>query len=377
MALINAPWSPHKTPKHVHEIKLTATDFEIQRQLEQHHEHATETLQHYIDKGTASIQIAHLCLETFFNSLQKMPLLERKEQIRARRAGARTLHWLWDRKLHLRTVFLGNYPFRELLFYFLVAEDLDDYITGWLKAEAAETLPKNLRGWRGMLIMDFIRAKFVVDGDGNSALDCYFSMWNRINAFPMQRGLGEGRGEKSQDSPSMWPATVYLCRVLPSRRSLDISAQRYDNLLAILRGYRSKGSEQYHVAKLELWHPSGPRAETALALLRSHYDDDKETFLNTTDTKAPSERQSENLYYFLARTAVVLKQNGRLEDAKWIATIVEKKFPNKTAGLWKAGARRRPATDLYDRRLRSRSLVQCSRVSGHRDGLLQIRYHVS
>ncbi|KAK5731733.1 hypothetical protein LTR17_011082 [Elasticomyces elasticus] len=153
-----------------------------------------DKFQKSVEEGKATIEDAQHCLLELQADLIRLPLDERRLQCQELKAGGKVLRWLWGmRKADYANIYDGpdGKAFAKLHTWFLVPEDLEEFVWKWLHIVAARMVEVRIPGkqWRetgrdfdwSQQILGGVadaRVQWSVDGTANSALET----WKRADS---------------------------------------------------------------------------------------------------------------------------------------------------------------------------------------------------
>lgn len=130
-------------------------------------------------------------------------------------------------------------------------------------------------------------------------------------------------------------AAVLLTKTFenPGPLSRNVDPARFDRYIHHAHLYYSGslgGDAEYpqlQIARLTLIHPSNPSAQPALALLKLVFSErGQDLRVQRYFTKAIDERSMHSHFFFMVRTAALLREHGH-KDADWVRSMTLKTYP--------------------------------------------------
>lgn len=333
-------------------------------------------LEKYQDRGAADTKIAALCLETYVTQLNNLTGAERREMLKIRRAGERTLAWLWRSGFHDTTEWVDD-PERRLssvMIPLLLEEGHEEVLWELLRSdlklgpqEIKKKLPAKLNSapthssvrsvrtfeyrWKLPFVYVIVSSKLRhnKDGSADSAIDAVVRLRNMVKASNLPVAY-------------LRPAILVARRLLRWKEGDPLLANtnpaKYDQLISTLaiRHEREAPLAQY----LQLIHPRCPNPEPLLKVLRAAaVDADLDGNDNawhpgyrvahaskdlTDGMLSPHHAKMSNGYRFMyLRLFVELKLRQKNQDAKWVREQIKEMWPDYAAYV------ERDAEALYSR----------------------------
>ncbi|MCJ1317072.1 hypothetical protein MMC15_002393 [Xylographa vitiligo] len=303
--------------------RIIEDDDEIPRNTVQHFEE-------HVRSGTASINLAKLCLETHLKSLCG---------VRARGANSKLLgkvsvvmlQWLWASGREENLKFLRDRKFVALLVPFLLLDGRDRHVHNWLLR-----LRSGLTGASVDLLEDgYIRENFgrqanivyslirfeVNYGSGlNSAvrefLDSVGSATEWVGRFP---DLRKTRPSSFVARRALYCAGNYIvCRLAPSQTTSGIDLVRYEKLVQNIESWSDNVSFDH--ARLALLHPTAPNPLISLQYIRQEMRDATQNY---------TRRQQSQAINLCLKTSKILLSKGQHMEARWVLDFVRRTFPQE------------------------------------------------
>lgn len=298
------------------------------------------TLDKYLSRPGASLEVLRVCLQHALQDMKKLPRRQRHKILSQRAVGRRILQYLWkDDPTWMQFVF-REVEARHHLVYFLIGEGAENLVIDWLFAElTAQHDEFDFAGnavWRGQLLRDAMWAHLMLDSvrSADEALRCYFQV---VDAKDKEQALhNHAVSLESHDGAvllgpilktSMWPATVELRRALGSGEFPKTNPELYSRFIAFMNGMKSRQDEtsrRYANALLHLRHPGAPNAAPAVAFFRRHHTNVPITDARSRLPSSPLARRT--FREFAHRTVSVAKENGTVVDLEWLKPLIVKLF---------------------------------------------------
>ena len=298
-------------------------------------------LEEYQEKGTATIPIAVLCLETFRESIASLPAEKQQEIVVQTGAGRRTLLWLWKNKLHETNAFADDQKLVDIMSAFVCKEGFEDYLWDWVKIDMAlgdqtqdryTASIKNVHycyRWKGHIIRAIVAEKLKSSHDhaADSALHAMF------RACDLKRAA---MARHSRHWIPLGAAGIFLYRALATPifgRWGNTDPGLYDRFVeSIDLCWDGKPLfAEFTKAQLLLAHPSSPSPLPALGFLKRLllYQplEGSESLLEIF--QSPRNLGGAQLRFnFMIRTAAQLQDDGRTSDADWVIAEASRLFPD-------------------------------------------------
>lgn len=111
---------------------LTPEGLRLQKTLASKAEDPISTLRSRLQAGTASPEVARVCLEVYFTQLLRLSRRDRRQQMCNDDVGALSLKWLWSEDHRWVGPVTEDVKSLEMMCYFAVAEGLDGLLVEWL-----------------------------------------------------------------------------------------------------------------------------------------------------------------------------------------------------------------------------------------------------
>jgi len=268
--------------------------------------------------GTATPEVALLCLQTYTEALYKIPQKERQSKIIAIQAGFNVLRWLWSSHYQDSDIFLRDKRLVNIMAEFLVAEGREETIWKWFERTEPRVLVEGQYiSPKAQILRALVRAHMIAGFNTGieAALRSFFRASERYRTedFP---GLAKYRLLRS--------AGLYLTRALQSS-SLSVESRPallllYDRFLQSSSSWAGPNSRPItlDVMVLKLRHPVFPDASDALAFVRSLRETPDHEFFS------PSLRSK--LLSTLFETVEVLQTKNLHDDAAWVMEFMRQNF---------------------------------------------------
>jgi len=240
-------------------------------------------------------------------------------------AGLKVLKWLVSSGLANDNSFLKDEKFAEILMEFVVAEELQELSWRWIK-RAFENSPQyltlsgreKLEARKDLVrpLMLLIKAEVSSSNNLDSAYLC------------ISRAAGYLKGmTSSQMMVVLGPPGSYLSYIT-GMKHLDYQApseSAFDSFLSLVPVI-SKDTG-YHFAHLNLYHPSHPSADGALSYLQKLDTSSPPNHLPRTIITGASTLR--NIIELGLTTAKFLIEKDRFDDADWVMTFLQSRFPEE------------------------------------------------
>ncbi|GAB7363120.1 hypothetical protein MBLNU230_g3410t1 [Neophaeotheca triangularis] len=300
-----------------------------------------ELLEDYERRGLATVEVAEACLKVYFEKLRSLNLEAQQELIRDRKAGLRTLNWLWNSKWHHSVEFVCNRLFIACLVQLLYREGAEKWVWEWLKTNDAISNDIDFRpdGWAdahnfGLRWKSYLVRYLVFAGlddpaqrskrSADTALDIYFKARELLKAAPSGVNV-DGRNTQTDH---LGLARMVLKAQLT--RFHDVYARtdpaRYDRFMHTwVEGREEKQPwAQYGTVGLKLFHPTRPETAPFLEFAESFWSKDA----NVKDRHAEKNIQAAYSKYYMAIWALhLLKGKG---DPKAYGSLYDTLQSNST-----------------------------------------------
>lgn len=281
----------------------------------------------YAAAGSATPEVALLCLETFKAAVykasdkeisDKVTEKDRQTKILETQAGFNVLRWLWSSSYQDSDIFTRDMRLVNIVVEFLVAEGREEMVWRWFeRAETRVLVQDKYVSPKASILRSLIRAHLSIDSGAGleAALQSYFraSDWYRAENAP---GLPLHR--------LLRPSGVHLTRAL---QSADLSAKSRPTLLLLYDRFLQSSSSWagsldnpviLDIISLKLRHPVIPDTSDALALVRSLRKAPEHAFL--------SSKSRSKLLGILFETVGVLQAKNNHDDAAWVMEYMREHF---------------------------------------------------
>ncbi|MCJ1385644.1 hypothetical protein MMC17_008767 [Xylographa soralifera] len=298
------------------------------------HSNAVEHFEEHVRSGTASIDLAKLCLQTYLKGFRGVGARRVDLKLPSKVSGI-MLQWLWSSGLEGNLNFLRDSKFVALIVPFLLVDGRDRHVYDWLLRLRSELTGSSLSTFEDSFIRDNFRmqANIVHNmiaseanyGSGlNSAIREFLrnvgstSEW--FNTFP---DLLRARTSNFNTRWALQRAGDYIVRrlaLLPTTSAVDLVG--YERLLQRIESW--SGNVSFDRAQLALLHPVAPNPLLSLQYIRKEMQD--ATHIYTPRQKS----QAINLCF---GTSEILLSKGQHMDARWILNFVRKTFPQEIGNL--------------------------------------------
>jgi len=298
-------------------------------------------LEEYHQAGAATIPIAALCLQTLQDTVKNLPTDLRMKRIQSHGAGRRTLLWLWRSSLYKIDAFTNSPNFMDPWAYFMIMEDLEEYLWEWLRLDTAGKDVQATQGsrsrrtvfpehrWKGRLLRSMVEAKlkapFTEKRSADAALNTFFK------ACDMK--LNSQATEHLRTFPLAAAGTAIHRRLVTNpERYIRTSPDHYDQFLTSIQSWSSGSIAELEIASLRLWHPRRPTGQPAYTLLRRILlppsqiaDIDRVVYKWILPPNHAGKRGWG--YRLTLQTASLLEEEGLHREAAWLEQQVSEYWP--------------------------------------------------
>lgn len=303
--------------------------------------HPADILQAAITRKEAPLDVVCACLQAYYELVKNLPRSQMLERINAKPITGVALKHLWSDDGEWAKFVTVAKQAQAWLCYFAVAEDLGDYIYDWLKcdipfAEGLHMSDYERIIWRGLLFRNLIKAHLAHarGAPADAALSLFYGFIDIRRQAWLPFGLTK-RGSTPEEAGlpqwltmSEWPASYELSQSLGKGTHPRTDAALYDRFLNHLEWRHQKGTslmQEISIARLHLYHPVHPSAQSALIFLRRLFEDKT---LKQVRALLPNDPGGLNvLRYTIAIAAQVAANNGAHDDAAWLARKKSELFP--------------------------------------------------
>ena len=277
--VLDAPSSKQSVP---HVKSLSPEGQHLLRRLRSQHESPAVALREHLEREQASTEIVRVCLEEYRARLTKHPRTARPRLIRQDKIGSLTLRWLWSQDMRWVTLMHQDIMFLTTLVYYLVAEELDEFVVGWIKAELPAGVSSmfsedSVDRWRGQLLRALIGAHLdlAFGGSADRALQALFRVRDGVTETRKAMGQLRDRPRHGFGYTSLWPAIIRVNRAIFESKMHATDPRLFERFLDLVlsKNVKSRGVAKADVAMLRLRHPTKPDPDPYLTFLRKHIGD--------------------------------------------------------------------------------------------------------
>ncbi|MCJ1417293.1 hypothetical protein MMC32_003635 [Xylographa parallela] len=295
---------------------------------------AVEHFEEHVRSGTASINLAKLCLETCLKSFRDVSA-RRIDLKLSSKVGVLMLQWLWSSGLERNLNFLRDPKFVAAIVPFLVVDGRDRHVYNWLLRLRSELTGTSL----SILEDDLIRENFRMQsnlvcnlilseinyGSGLNAairefLENVDSANEWVDTFP---DLRKARPSTFDARRILQRAGKYIVRrlvFLQTTSGIDVTG--YEKLIRSTESWSLKDS--FVRAQLALLHPVAPDPLLFLQYIR-------EEMGNAVHRYPPA--QTSQVIKLCLDTSNLLLSQGQHVDAQWVLHFLQETFPHKIGHL--------------------------------------------
>ncbi|KAI9793480.1 MAG: Saccharopine dehydrogenase [Candelina submexicana] len=274
--------------------------------------------------GTATAETAAFCLDTHQKTLRSSPDISIAKSMRASGAGSRVLRWMGSTGLTKSNEFLSNENLIVRLVPYLVAEERQAVIWGWLSRgivlhygvkpqirsnENVSSSDVNLTKDESLLLLQLVKAELNLGGGINAALTQFLRSVQERNAVNDCHEINISRGSRRTNIPrnALTRAGNFLVSVLtPNARAGTPSLELFDRLSRSVEKWAAEPT--LSLARLQAYHPTKPDPTPSLCYFKSL----------PPDSLPVPVRKRKLMITLLLETARLLLENGKLDDANWL-----------------------------------------------------------
>ncbi|KAK8192728.1 hypothetical protein M8818_007900 [Zalaria obscura] len=297
-------------------------------QLQTGQVHPVKVFEECVSSGSATVEIAILCLEAFLKSLATKTAQEYQHQIKEMAAGARTLRWMWSTDLEKILHRADRARLFDYLVLFLVKENRDEAVWELLTTETNSPSTESLKAisqaqkWRNDLLLSLMRAhcrshKSKEKGQVNALLAF-------LNALDI-------KASAPANSPlhhlNLAPAGTYLVNRSEHFSRMDSGRWAfcglYDRFIKSVPQWSTApgGSALHKQAILYLRHPYAPSASSALSFIQLLKASPDHPLLHPS-----TQQQKWKVLSFFFDTVQLLQKQGFADDAAWVIEFMRQHF---------------------------------------------------
>jgi len=297
-----------------------------------------ELLEEYHKHGAATIPIAALCLEKYHAQLDMLSEHDRAKVVDRRRAGTRTLEWLWQSGLHDTDGFVEDHRLINSMISLVLDEGNEEVLWKWLATDAK----------LGSQDRDFASGRLFMGTVNKKKQHFYQYRWKgRVFGQMVKALLDRGRRFKSADAAL--DAIVRYREALPDlplaqtitifKKAVDADGAHWTNTnVAKFDRFVQLGSNSGEVEILmqnfqglmNLHHPKYPAYQPYFEVLKQIFSSNPPpgSAILLDYMERPRQGQSQ-VYFFmrLLRTAVMLREDGLPSEADWVIRQAERLCP--------------------------------------------------
>ncbi|KAK5680647.1 hypothetical protein LTS10_007580 [Elasticomyces elasticus] len=337
------------------QVALTSAGLQLQRDLNNKTVDPVLILRHRLAEGTADLETARLCLDSYYQRLIRVPRKQRRQRMQDDDIGSLALNWLWSEDHRwVRAVTLDVQSLKHVCLL-SVAESSDDLLIEWLTKPLAladgESHDTDTHQWHGAVLRYVAEGCLMLDCDARAdeAIRKFFGVVDRVvSARHEQRSSGI---EPPLARTSLWPAQVVISRELATARYYRTNVELWDKFAqwSMHDGYQSGLAS----AKLAIAHPAKAELEPALSYVRRHLAPLSRCDFEKEFPTGSSSRSSMSL--FLRRIKdVALQQNRAIDDdyvEQLMRTLLDGQERTSLEAKWQEQARwMKPAARRKEKR---------------------------
>lgn len=304
-------------------------------------------LERYQESGAANVKIAMLCLQTYKSQLDDLSTSERQSMLKIRRAGERTLHWLWQSGFNDTAEYVDDkeHVLNSVMVPLLIEEGHEELLWKLLELDIklgppqvpGRLSPKATQGrrerfryrWKESVVHNIVVSKLQKD-QSDSADGAIDAVIRASRLTP----------EKSGGIQHRHTANILARRLLDhdERLLMNTNLSKYDLFIELHSEFNSKSFpvDQY----LELMRPLKPNPKPLVARLRVAFDDCGLTKPDAKD-RLRDQMLDRNHTTFHAyglmfpRLIAALRLQKNFEDAGWVTQLYLTVRPEERAHVEK------------------------------------------
>ncbi|MCJ1403112.1 hypothetical protein MMC11_006335 [Xylographa trunciseda] len=301
--------------------------------IEDSNRNTIENFEEHISSGTASIDLAKLCLETYVKSFRVVSAGGIDSKLSSK-VSATMLQWLWSSGLDWNLKFLMDSKLVALIMPFLLVDGRDRHAYIWLsRLRSKLTGPPNTSGenyirdnfrMQSNLVFSLIASEARYGSGLNGAMRAFLRNVDSANEWIGT--LQDHRMARPSTIDARWALhragnyIVHRLALLKTTSGIDIVD--FEKLVQSTDSWSSNISLDR--AQLALLHPVAPDPLTSLQYIRKEMRDAKQSYTSSQKTRAIN---------LCLDTSKVLLSQGRHVDAQWVLSFVRNTFPQEIGNL--------------------------------------------
>jgi len=284
-------------------------------------------------KGMLTLDAAANCLAQKRRLIIQSSVISVRDSMRESGAGKKVLAWLLSSGTANDNLFLRNDKFANNLMDFMVAEGLQERAWTWILRAVGHAPASTYSELSAVEKHDFYRPLLLLikaEASRPHGLEAAIQCLVRAAKSPSLQAQSPKDKRRF-----LGVAGCYLCAEItsPNTAPQPISESAIDALIKLVPDF-SKLSD-YHVAHLNLFHPSQPSADLAVQYLRAHAVLAPGKIISVE----LDQRRKRAIVSLGLATAKFLLEKDQLKEATWVMDLLQTSFPELFKVSAKAKAR--------------------------------------
>jgi hypothetical protein len=302
-------------------------------------------LEAYYAKGHATVDVALTCMKQFRRSIKGLIHEEQVAKVQEEEAGKRVLSWLWNSDVLRSQAYVDNPQIQDGLVWLVMMEGHEDFFWQWLESDLELLQSSRVKGyqkhqtgpfWKSRIVYAMVMTKLGPPHrearSADAALEVYFRA-----AQLLQHMESMGEREKLDLTTHARLALENALTHGSEHHYSNTSPRLYDKFANMYTNHQVSSSnnsqnsafDEFHRAKLDLWHPSRPSADIWYEILTREARDGVIALSIQDLMRNPKTKNSTAHYMSLfIRAARLMDFAGKYEESARLVSIAQNYYPD-------------------------------------------------
>jgi hypothetical protein len=304
-----------------------------------------DLLESYHAKSYGTIEVALACMKHFRRSIKDLTYEEQVANVTKEEAGRRVLSWLWNSNIMQSQAYVDNLQVQDGLVWLVMMEGHEDFLWQWLESDLALPQPSASKVsqkiqtgyfWKSRIVYAMVMTKLGPPHRGARSADAALKLYFHAIRLLQQR-KGTGARERLV---STGRARLALEKALTHGSDFHYSetnSSLYDEFVDIYRNHKTSPAynaqtysfDEFHLAQLDLWHPSRPSADIWYTILTRQTQAD-DGIMSVRELLQSPKTNGDTAHYIkqFSRAARLMKIAGKHAECDRLVAIAQTYYPD-------------------------------------------------